>query len=217
MEKSGSSFALRSQSWMASVVPAAVVKQIAEIIRRAGVARIGAHGGFENGNLLQPRRKTIVRRLRGGALVIIQRGFLRRQIFRAASRACKKPAALRPNFDPASRRRPARCHFKQVNGFGIKSGAGKIMGNVQSRLRIAGIFSGRPPIRCARPPVERIERQAFRAKTFQLHRARSNFRSTTTFKLRGAEVVGVKTQRAVQMLQRRCPNSAARQSISASA
>ena len=43
-------------------VPAAVVKQIAEIIRRAGVVRIGAHGGFENGNFFQARRKTIIRR-----------------------------------------------------------------------------------------------------------------------------------------------------------
>ena len=49
-------------------VSAAVVKQITEIVSCLGIARIDTHGGFENGDFLQSRRETIIRRQRGGSL-----------------------------------------------------------------------------------------------------------------------------------------------------
>ena len=69
------------------LVAAAVVKQVAQVIRRAGVARVGAHGGFENRDFLQPRRETIIRRFGGSALVAVLCGSYRRQSF-----SCSQPS-----------------------------------------------------------------------------------------------------------------------------
>ena len=185
---------------------AAVVKQIAQIIRRVGVLGVGAHRGFENGDFFQARRETIIRRQRGGLLEWRKADFHRR-IFPAASRACSEPSASAPALRGA--RRSRRRHPSRP-GAGAdwsrapsksprrKAGAGKVVRQVKRVCKSQSI-PGRPD---AAPTSRAGQAEGFAQQAPRL-RARSSFRKTMALRSRARRLSVLK-----QSERSRCSSAA---------
>ena len=96
---------------------------------------------------------------------------------------------------------------QQFDGGAEKSGAGEIMGEIQPGLQITGqvlVAVGQDP----RPPVERIQCERFPQQRFGLVVA-FQFSQHDGFEIPGAQVVGIETQRVIEMFQRGVPILAA--------
>ena len=182
MENFGSSLADFSQSSDGLRVTAAVVKQIAQIIRRPGIARIRAHRRFKNGDFFQPRRKAIIRRERGGAAENVSARPFRRPVFPAASRACNAPAAARPSFGRANRRCFVPAAFSSnVMRLAQKTRRGRNRGPVQR----ASANRSPVPRRTNAAPTSRADpAPAFRAAAPRLPRCDSSLRRTMALRFR---------------------------------
>ena len=187
-------------------VTAAVVKQIAEIIQRAGIGRIRGDGGFENGNVFQPRREAVVGRQFGGSFEMLQCSL----VFTTLLFEPAKSVMHERKCAPALVRQiaPWLCGYLQnLNRFGKQSRSRTIMSQINTDLQIKRslLVAVRKD---TRPPVERVEGERFSKQADGFGYA-VKLPQHDDFEIAGTEVVRVKQQRTVQMFERFHPVLAA--------
>src|SRR5580698_5835171 len=170
-------------------MPAPVVKEISEIIRRARVVWIGCNRRLQNVNFLKARRKTIIRRLGSGLFEIIRRDFF---LVRFAMQPSKRVENQRPCAPALVRQivRAERRLLQDANGLVKKSGAAVVMGQIKQRLQIT---SGLPVPNVPGPPVQWIQSQAFAYKVIGLVWA-VQLSQDKRFQIAGAQIIRVQPQ-----------------------
>ena len=104
---------------------AAVVEQVPEVVRCSASSGLGAHRGFENGDLLEARGEAVIGRKRGGALEVLPRRWSRRRAADGASPGCNAPGVRRPSFGRADRRGVPRRRIQQGDRLGDTSRRGR--------------------------------------------------------------------------------------------